>query len=155
MRARVVVISALAIVAALVPLAQGAARKPKPDKLPSVGAVVREHIDAVEDCDAERLVAGYARDAKLFFPDGVVVEGRAALRDLYEGFVRPQPEGGLCGITVTREDSYRRGKTIFVKFRVEAPFLAEPYFSTDGYVIAQGKILSEVSTFDASKLVFK
>jgi hypothetical protein len=155
MRARVVVLMAIAIVAALVPLAASAARKTKPPKSKSVEAVVREHIDAVEDCDAARLVAGYSRDAKLFFPDGVVVEGQAALRDLYADFVKPQPEGGLCGITVTREDSYRRAGTIFVKFRVEAPFLAEPYFSTDGYVIAHGKILSEVSTFDASKLVFE
>jgi hypothetical protein len=45
--------------------------------------------------------------------------------------------------------------TSFVKFKVTAPFLAKPYFSTDGYVFKNGKIAAEMSTFDATKLVFK
>jgi len=155
MSTRLKLVLGIAAVAALVPLGTTAAKKQNGHEPPSVGDVVREHIDAVEDCDADRLVAGYAPDAKVFFPDGVVIEGEAALRELYEGFVMPVSEGGLCGITATRVDSYRRGGTIFVKFRVEAPFLAQPYFSTDGYVIAHGEILSEMSTFDASNLVFE
>lgn len=155
MRTRALIVLGIAAVAALVPLTATFASKPRHHKPPSVRAVVQEHLDAVEDCDAAALVKGYSRNAKLFFPDGVVVQGRAALEELYEGFVKPQPQGGLCGITVTEEDSYRRAGTFFVKVRVEAPFLAEPYFSTDGYVIAHGKILSEVSTFDACKLVFE
>jgi hypothetical protein len=39
---------------------------------------------------------------------------------------------------------------------VTAPYLAEPYFSTDGYVFDdRGLIVSEVTTFDASKPQFK
>jgi hypothetical protein len=155
MHARAALIAGIAVVAAAVPLTAMAGGNSAAHKAKSVRAVVAEHIDAVEDCDAERLVAGYAKDAKLFFPDGVVVQGRARLTELYEGFVKPPDQGGLCGITATPEDRYRRGKTVFVKFRVEAPFLAKEYFSTDGYVIANGKIQSEMSTFDASKLVFK
>jgi hypothetical protein len=37
----------------------------------------------------------------------------------------------------------------------DAPFLAKPYFSTDGYVFKGGKIAAEMSTFDATKLDFK
>lgn len=151
-RAALIVIAAAAM---LVPWTASADTKSQGAKPQSVRAVVREHIDAVEDCDAERLVAGYAADAKLFFPDGVVVEGRKALRDLYAGFVKPREEGGLCGLTATPADRYRHGGTVFVKFRVDAPFLAEEYFSTDGYVIRTGRIQSEVSTFDASKLKFR
>jgi len=153
MHTRAALIVGIAVVAAAVPLTAMADRNSHKGK--SVRAVVAEHIDAVEDCDAKRLVAGYAKDAKLFFPDGVVVEGRAALQALYADFVKPRDQGGLCGITATPVDRYRRGGTVFVKFRVEAAFLAKEYFATDGYVIAKGKIQSEVSTFDGSKLTFK
>ncbi|HEY1275745.1 MAG TPA: nuclear transport factor 2 family protein [Thermoleophilaceae bacterium] len=163
MRFKVALLVAIGAVAVMAPLTANADRQgkrhhhqhPRGHHPSSVRAVVREHIDAVEDCDAARLVDGYSRDAKLFFPDGVVVQGRQALTELYEGFVKSHEEGGLCGITATPVDSFTKGGTAFVKFRVEAPFLAEEYFSTDGYVIRGGKILSEVSTFDASKLKFK
>jgi hypothetical protein len=137
MRVKAAVAVALGGAAILAPLAANAERDPKGHKPASVGAVVREHIDAVENCDADRLIAGYSADAKLFFPDGVVVEGHSALTELYTDFVKPRQEGGLCGITATPVDSYRKGGTVFVKFRVEAPFLAEEYFSTDGYVITE------------------
>jgi len=29
---------------------------------------------------------------------------------------------------------------------VPAPYLAEPYFSTDGYIIKRGRIVNEIST---------
>lgn len=155
MHARTALIVGVAVVAASVPWTAMADRNSGGHKSKSVRAVVAEHIDAVEDCDAKRLVDGYSKDAKVFFPDGVVVEGRQALKALYADFVKPRDQGGLCGITATPMDQYRRGGTVFVKFRVEAPFLAKEYFSTDGYVIANGKIESEVSTFDGSKLTFK
>jgi hypothetical protein len=120
----------------------------------SVQRAVDQHIAALAACDANALVAGYTRDATLFFPDGVVVSGRSALQDLYNGFVKPQTAGGLCGLQATAVQQFQRGRTIFVKFRVTAPFLAEQYFSTDGYIFKGGKIVSEMSTFDASKLHF-
>jgi hypothetical protein len=120
-----------------------------------VAKLVTAHLAALAACDANALVAGYTNDATLFFPDGVVVEGRAALQSLYDGFVKPQSQGGLCGLTATPVKSWTSGKTTFVKFSVTAPFLAKPYFSTDGYVFKHGKIAAEMSTFDASKLTFK
>jgi ketosteroid isomerase-like protein len=48
-----------------------------------VQRAVAQHIAALAACDANALVASYTADATLFFPDGVVVTGRAALQDLY------------------------------------------------------------------------
>jgi hypothetical protein len=116
---------------------------------------VAAHIAALEACDANALVAGYTDNAKLFFPDGVIVTGRAALQTLYNGFVKSFADGGLCGLRAKAVDSFRSGKSMFVKFEVTAPFLAQTYFSTDGYIFKGSHIASEVSTFDASKLKFK
>ncbi|HMJ33932.1 MAG TPA: nuclear transport factor 2 family protein [Baekduia sp.] len=120
----------------------------------AVQQAVAKHIAALAACDADALVAGYTDDAKLFFPDGVVVSGRSALQELYAGFVKPRSEGGLCGLKAEPVDQFKRGTTVFVKFKVTAPFLAAPYFSTDGYVFDGRRIASEISTFDASKLKF-
>lgn len=117
--------------------------------------LVKAHVAALAACDADALVAGYTADATLFFPDGVVVQGKAALQKLYDGFVLPPEEEGLCGLKAKPVLEWSAGGTSFVKFKVTAPFLAKPYFSTDGYVFEGGKIAAEMSTFDASKLVFK
>jgi uncharacterized protein (TIGR02246 family) len=120
----------------------------------AIAKLVDAHLAALAACDADALVAGYTNDATLFFPDGVVVQGRAALQSLYDGFVKSHDQGGLCGLTATPVQTWTSGKTTFVKFSVTAPFLAKTYFSTDGYVFKHGKIAAEMSTFDASKLVF-
>jgi len=117
--------------------------------------LVKAHGAALAACDADALVAGYTPDATLFFPDGVVVQGEKALQKLYDGFVKPSDEEGLCGLKAKPILEWSSGGTSFVKFKVTAPFLAKPYFSTDGYVFENGKIAAEMSTFDASKLVFK
>ena len=121
----------------------------------SLDQAVAAHITALEACDANALVAGYTNDAKLFFPDGVIVTGQAALQKLYDGFVKSVADGGLCGLRAKAVDSFRSGRSIFVKFEVTAPFLTQTYFSTDGYIFKGRRIASEVSTFDASKLKFK
>jgi len=144
---RRLILAVTLVVAALAVAPAGAGAK-------SVNRLVTEHLAALHECDADGLVAGYTRNAKLFFPGGTVVEGRAALQDLYADFVKPQAEGGLCGLRATPVDRYTRGRTTFVLFRVTAPFLAAPYMSTDAYVFRGDKIASEVSTFDATKLQF-
>jgi SnoaL-like protein len=121
----------------------------------SLERLVAAHIAALHACDADALTAGYTNDAKLFFPDGAVVTGRAAIQQLYDGFVKSVADGGLCGLHAQAVDSFQRGRSIFVKFEVTAPFLAQSYFSTDGYIFKGNRIASEVSTFDASKLKFK
>jgi hypothetical protein len=47
------------------------------------------------------LLAGYSKDAKLFFPDGVVVEGRAALRELDAELVKPREVSTFHGSKLT------------------------------------------------------
>lgn len=124
-------------------------------RTPTVRQAVAAHIKAVHDCDAGALVDGYSANAKVFFPDGAVVNGREELQGLYDDFVKPREQGGYCGLRIAALDQVRRGGTVFVKFRVTAPYLAERYFATDGYIIKRGRIVSEISTFDASKLKFK
>lgn len=147
-RAGLAAAAALAALAVLVPTFAGAAKSTNK-------ALVAAHGKALAECSAEGLVNGYTSDATLFFPDGVVVKGRAALTELYEGFVKPPSEEGLCGLKATPVLEWQSGRTSFVKFKVTAPFLAKPYFSTDGYVFKGGKIAAEMSTFDATKLDFK
>ena len=120
-----------------------------------IDAAIARHLANVEECDAEGLVDDYTRDARVFFPDGVVVSGRAELTALYENFVKPFDQGGLCGLRLQVVDRFREGKSAIVKVQVTADFLAEPYFSTDSYIFRRGKIAAEVSTFDASKLKFR
>jgi hypothetical protein len=141
------VAATLAVALALVTGTAGAAS--------SNAKLVKAHIAALAACDANALVAGYTPDATVFFPDGVIVQGRAALQKLYDGFVLPPEEEGLCGLKAKPMKEWSAGGTSFVKFKVTAPFLAKPYFSTDGYVFEGGKIAAEMSTFDATKLVFK
>lgn len=140
-------VAALAAVFALSAGAAGAAS--------SNAKLVKVHVAALAACDADALVAGYTADATVFFPDGVIVQGKAALQKLYDGFVKSPDDDGLCGLKAKPMKEWSSGGTSFVKFRVTAPFLAKPYFATDGYVFEGGKIAAEVSTFDATKLVFK
>lgn len=147
MRLRLILATALAALLLAAPSASAAGK--------SIDRLVDEHVQALADCDADALVAGYTSDATLFFPDGVIVKGRAALQDLYDGFVKPVDQEGLCGLKARPQTSWTSGRTTFVKFKVTAPFLAKPYFSTDGYVFKGNKIAAEVSTFDATKLTFK
>ena len=147
-RAGFAVSALLLALAILVPSFAGGAAK-------SNKALVAAHGKALAECSAEGLVDGYTADATLFFPDGVVVKGRKALTELYEGFVKPPSEEGLCGLNAAPVLEWESGGTSFVKFKVTAPFLAKPYFSTDGYVFRGRKIAAEMSTFDATKLVLK
>ena len=64
-------------------------------------------------------------------------------------------EAGADDLVAKPVLEWESGGTSFVKFKVTAPFLAKPYFSTDGYVFKGGKIAAEMSTFDATKLEFK
>jgi hypothetical protein len=117
--------------------------------------MIEAHEAALAACDANTLVSDYTADATLFYPDGVIVHGRSALQSLYDEFVMPRSEGGLCGLKATPVRTWTRGSTSFAKFKVTAPFLAKVYFATDGFVFKGDKIAAEMSTFDASKLDFK
>jgi hypothetical protein len=118
-------------------------------------AVVNEHIDALNACDWNRLMAQYPANVEIFLPNGEVVGGRAAVGDLFRGFVRPRADGGLCGLTFVPEHTFTVGDTVNVKWRANAPFLAEPYFGADAYVTSGGLMVAQVTTFDGAALKFK
>ena len=66
-------------------------------KQPTPQAVIDEHMDALNKCDWNRLMAQYPADYQLNLPDGVVVKGREAAAKIFADFVKPHDQGGLCG----------------------------------------------------------
>jgi hypothetical protein len=60
-------------------------RDDKLDPLSSPRKVVNEHIDALNNCDVDRLMAQYPPKIHIVLPGGVTVEGRDDVRDLFEG----------------------------------------------------------------------
>ena len=148
---------AIVALAATVPIAtagDGGRGARGPDRA-VIKAAIKRHLANVENCDAQGLVDDYTADARVFFPDGGGVSGRAEITALYENFVKPRDQGGLCGLRLKVVDRFLEGRSAIVKVRVTADFLAEPYISTDGYVFRGGRISGEVSTLDSTKLKFK
>jgi ketosteroid isomerase-like protein len=123
-------------------------------KQPSVQKVIDEHVDALNHCDWNRLMAQYPNDVEIHLPDGQVVKGRQKVGELFAGFCKPRPDG-LKGLKFTPEKSFLVGNTLNVMWRAEADFLAEPYKGSDAYVTRNGLMAAQVTTFDGSKLKFK
>jgi ketosteroid isomerase-like protein len=116
--------------------------------------VVDEHLDALNKCDWNRLMAQYPNDVEIHLPDGVVVKGRTKVGELFTGFCKKRPDG-LNGLKFTTESSFKVGNTLNVMWRAEADFLTEPYKGSDAYVTRDGLMAAQVTTFDGSKLKFK
>src|SRR5688500_5431933 len=104
----------------------------KPQPTPT--AVVDEHLDALNRGNWNRLMAQYPNDAEIFLPAGVVIRGRQAVADAFGGMVKPVADGGLFGVTFIPEHVFTVGDTVNVQWKVEAPFLKEPYRGADAYV---------------------
>jgi ketosteroid isomerase-like protein len=115
-------------------------------------AVVDEHLDALNRCDWTRLMAQYPPEVELFLPGGQVVKGRQAVGELFEGFVKPVKDGGLCGLTFVSEHVQIVGDTVNMQWRANADFLAAPYRGADAYVTRDGLMQAQVTTFDGSQL---
>jgi ketosteroid isomerase-like protein len=123
-------------------------------KQPSVQKVIDEHLDALNRCDWNRLMAQYPDDVEIHLPDGQVIKGRPKVGELFAGFCKARPDG-LKGLKFTTESSFKVGNTLNVMWRAEADFLAEPYKGSDAYVTRDGLMAAQVTTFDGSKLKFK
>lgn len=121
---------------------------------PTAQKVLDEHLDALNHCDWNRLVAQYPKDAEIHLPDGVMLKGRQKIGDLFAGFCKDRPDG-LRGLKFTVVSSFKVGNTFNVMWRAEAPFLAEPYVGSDAYVTRDGMMAAMVTTFDGGKLKFK
>ena len=115
-------------------------------------AVVDEHVDALNKCDWNRLMAQYPADAEILMPAGQVIKGRAAVAEMFQGFVKAPKDGGLCGLTFKAEHVFTVGSTVNVQWVATAPFLAEPYKGADAYVTRDGLMAAMVTTFDGAAL---
>lgn len=119
---------------------------------PTAQAVVDEHLDALNHCDWQRLMAQYPDHVEFFFSDGQVVKGRQQAGELFAGFVKPPGEGGLCGLKFTAEHVFQVGDTLNVQWVATSEILAEPYRGADAFVTKGGLIAAQVSTFDATRM---
>ena len=146
------------VIALVLSVAAAANAKPENgkvfDRQPTPEAVVAEHIDALNNCDVDRLMAQYPETVHIVLPGGVTVEGRDAVRDLFEGFCLSFEEGGLNGLQFTEVDSWKVHKTLNVQWVAEADFLCEPYLGADAYETWAGLMAAQVTTFDGAELVF-
>ena len=151
---RFIVIALVVIIASGVAVVASAGQgKPPFDRQPSPEAVVAEHLDALNNCDVDRLMAQYPETVAILLPGGVTSEGRTDVRALFEGFCLPYP-AGLKGLQFTEVKSWTVGKTVNVQWVANAPFLAVPYYGADAYVTKNGLMGAQVTTFDGAELQF-
>jgi hypothetical protein len=118
-------------------------------------AVIDEHIDALNNCDWNRLMAQYPPEVEIHLPDGVVIAGRDKVGDLFSGFCKEHKDGGLKGLKFTAERSFPLDGTLNVQWRAEADFLKEPYKGSDAYVTKDGLMYAQVTTFNGADLKLK
>lgn len=118
-------------------------------------AVVDEHLDALNECDWDRLMAQYPEEVEFHLVDGVLVKGRKAVGELFAGFCKSREDGGLKGLIFTTISSQTVDGTINVQWSADADFLTEPHIGSDAYVTKDGLMYAQVTTFDGAKLKFK
>jgi SnoaL-like domain len=118
-------------------------------------AVIDEHMDALNKCDWNRIMAQYPPDYQQNLPDGVVVKGREEAGKLFANFVKPVDQGGLCGMKFTPEQTFVVGETLNIQWKAEGEFLTEPYNGSDAYETRDGLMAAIVSTFKGADLKMK
>ncbi|HUB35159.1 MAG TPA: nuclear transport factor 2 family protein [Bryobacteraceae bacterium] len=118
-------------------------------------AVIDEHLDAINHCDWNRLIAQYPQDVEFFLPGGQVVRGRQAVADMFVNIVKPVAQGGLCGLKFTVEHIFQVGDTFNVQWVAIGDALAEPYRGADAYEARNGMMAAQVTTFDPSQMKLK
>ncbi|MEM1268166.1 MAG: nuclear transport factor 2 family protein [Pseudomonadota bacterium] len=121
---------------------------------PNAEMTTVEPIEALNACDWNRLMAQYPEDVLIILPNGVWVEGRPDVGEVFAGFCTPRSEGGFIGATFIAEKVKTVGDTVNVSWRVEADWLAEPYKGADAYVTRDGLMYVQVTTFDPSAMAF-
>jgi ketosteroid isomerase-like protein len=118
-------------------------------------AVTEEHIEALNKCDWNRLMAQYPDEVEFYLVGGAVVKGRKKIGELFTGFCKTRAEGGFKGATFIAENVKTVGDTVNMQWRVEADWLAEPYRGADAYVTQHGLMVVQVTTFDPAGMKFK
>src|SRR5437667_6582343 len=95
----------------------GANKLPPFKKQPSVRAVIDEHLDALNRCDWNRLMAQYPPDVEIYLPGGQVVKGREKVGELFGTIVKPFKQGGICGLKFELEHASVVGNTLNGQWR--------------------------------------
>ena len=133
--------------------AQNTAQKLPPLKRQATArAVVDEHLDALNKCDWNRLMAQYPNDVQVFLPGGVIIKGREEVGKVFATLVKPFTEGGLCGVRFDRVDTFPVENTENVQWRATSEHLAEPYLGADAYVTKDGLLQAMVTTFQPDQM---
>ena len=114
-----------------------------------------EHLDALNHCDWNRIVAQYPDDGQINLPGGTIVAGRKAIGEMFAGFCKDPKDGGLKGLTFKVEHSTTIGDTFATQWVATADFLAEPYRGSDAYITRNGLMQAMVTTFDGGALKMK
>lgn len=122
---------------------------------PNAQLVVDEHLDALNKCDWGRLMAQYPPEVQFHLPNGVFMEGRRKIGDLFAGFCKERKDGGLKGLVFRPVKVFTVGETVNVTWEADAPYLSEPYKGADAYVTKDGLMYAQVTTFDTAGMKFK
>lgn len=117
--------------------------------------VIAEHVAAMNSCDWKRAMAQYADDAEFMMPGGAVAKGRKAVGDLIGNFLKARSQGGWCGLKLVPEQTVVIGDTVNLVWRMEGPFLAEPYRGSEAYETRDGLMALQVTTFDTAAMKVK
>jgi hypothetical protein len=122
---------------------------------PTPQAVLDEHIDALNKCDWNRLLAQYPEDAQIHLLNGTIATGRKAIGDLFELLCKDPKDGGLNGLNFKVVQSTLIGGTFATHWVASAPFLVEPYKGSNAYITKDGLMQAMVTTFDNEALKIK
>ena len=126
--------------------AQSASADLKPQQSPQ--AVVDEHMDALNACDVDRIMAQYPEDAQISPPDSGGIRGKSAIREAFTDLCKDRKDGGFKGTHFGVMSSKRVGDSIVIDWVATAPFLAAPAMGADAFITKDGLIQAMVTTLD-------
>jgi ketosteroid isomerase-like protein len=92
-------------------------KMPERNKQPNAAAVVAEHVDALNNCDFNWIMAQYPDDAEFILPNGSWMKGRSEIVNLFLGFCKDRADGGLKGAKFIAEETNVVGDVINVSWR--------------------------------------
>lgn len=134
------------------------ARHPRP----GAAALLRDHLEALNARDLDRLTAFYADDAVLELPASPTVEGRAAIRRAFEVFFEQWDERSrydrvvVSGATAAVEGvSAGRHRTLHLRIPGRVPTGSREYRHAFAafFRVRAGKIIRHRVYYDARELV--
>ena len=111
MRHQIILLAGMGFAVAAPAIAVAQSALPEIKSQPTAQAVLDEHMDALNHCDWNRIVAQYPDDAQINLPGGAVVAGRKAIGEMFAGFCKDSKDGGLKGINFKVEHSTTIGDT--------------------------------------------